>query len=86
MIVVQHPAFPTVLRTVENSDARRWEAAGWLRHLDGDRAERLAEMVAEHGPGPSMPDVCPTCGAVGDQPCVTASGNETSRHAARPDA
>lgn len=28
-------------------------------------------------------DVCPTCGASGDQPCVTANGNETSPHALR---
>ncbi len=26
---------------------------------------------------------CPTCGAVRDEPCVTASGAETERHAKR---
>lgn len=26
---------------------------------------------------------CPTCGASGEEPCVTASGNETNRHAKR---
>lgn len=29
------------------------------------------------------PDACPTCGATGDDPCKTASGAETSPHAAR---
>lgn len=26
---------------------------------------------------------CPTCGAIGDEPCVTASGNTTDQHATR---
>lgn len=29
-------------------------------------------------------DACPTCGASGDDPCVTSGGNETAPHANRP--
>jgi len=44
-------------------------------------------QVADGGDTSTIPStLCPTCGAVGEDPCVTASGNETSRHAARPDA
>lgn len=48
---------------------------------DATRAERLRTQgwveVDES-------DACPTCGAGGDDPCVTASGNETSPHSNRP--
>lgn len=86
MIVVQHPTLTSVVRSVEDADAKEWEAAGWHRLVDGDRAERVAELEESGDPAVIPSTLCPTCGAVGDDPCVTASGNETSRHASRPDA
>lgn len=86
MIVVQHPTLSHVVRSVEDKAVKEWEEAGWHRLADGDRADRVAE-VTDAGDTAVIPaTLCPTCGAVGDDPCVTASGNETSRHAARPDA
>lgn len=83
MIVVQHPTFPKVVQSVEDADVARWEAAGWVRFVDGARAERIAE-VSEGDSNAIAATLCPTCGAVGDDECVTASGKPTSRHTGRP--
>lgn len=46
------------------------------------RAELEEELVTSDVPLTADPP-CPTCGAVGDDPCHTASGNETNDHAGR---
>lgn len=84
--IVKHPTFPNIVQSVDDADVAAWEAAGWTRFVSGERAERVAEVVSSGDVSTIQATLCPTCGAVGDDPCVTAAGNKTSRHAARPDA
>lgn len=81
---VRHPAFPHIVREVE--DVRSWLAAGWQRvtgtdHPDQpDQPDHPDQQAAE----PTSGAPCPTCGASGDEPCVTASGEQAKKpHAAR---
>lgn len=65
----QHPVFPEVVRDVPGETAPKWLAAGWLP----------LEPVPDPAPAP-----CPTCGAEGDDPCLTFHTNlPTQRHATR---
>lgn len=70
-MILKHPEFPDVTKDVSDDTAPRWQAAGWV--------PATADDV---DPAPSD-DACPTCGSWGEQPCVTASGAETTRHAKR---
>lgn len=78
---VQHPDFPDLVRDVK--DGKPWLAAGWLKFDEGSLIEPTV-IVGEQGVEVFVPEACPTCGATGDQPCTTSTGNETSRHASRP--
>jgi hypothetical protein len=50
----------------------------------GDRADTYASQGWEPVEDEAPESACPTCGAVGEEPCRTASGNEASEpHAAR---
>lgn len=80
--IVKHPAFPDVQQAVEDADVDRWKAAGWEPLLNAVQRRRFDELAAEADAAQLL--ACPTCGAVGSDPCVTVSGNETKRHAARP--
>ncbi|WP_310962150.1 hypothetical protein [Nocardioides terrisoli] len=75
-VTVKHPSLP-VAYSVPEGDVARWEASGWLVPCS-DGTQEHPGFVAEHAAAP-----CPTCGASGDEPCRTASGNPTSRHKAR---
>lgn len=80
VIVVKHPSFPDIQKTVPAAEVDRWLAAGWLKLLTKEQEQRLDEIEAEIDAG-----VCPTCGASGYEPCRTASGAVAKKpHANRP--
>lgn len=80
-MIVKHPDFADVTKSVPDEHAARWEAAGWLPLLNADQRARLAQIEGEVQAAAAAP--CPTCGSSGDEPCVTSSGRTTTRHAAR---
>lgn len=81
MKIVKHPDFPDTQYTVEDDKVDEWKAQGWLPLLTDEQEKRLAELQHEVDT-----KHCPTCGATGDAPCMTASGKPAKhRHADRPE-
>lgn len=79
-MIIKHPTLADVTRTVPDADVSRWEAAGWVPLLDAAQRARFIELEDEIAADPP----CPTCGAQGEEPCVTFHTNKpTRRHAAR---
>lgn len=64
-----HPKSDQVI-DVHPAHAGPYRSQGWTS--PGEESEEASPDGA-----------CPTCGATGDEPCRTSSGNETSRHAGR---
>lgn len=81
MKIVKHPAFPDVQHMIEDDQLDEWKGQGWLPLLTAAQEQRLEELQRD------VDDKhCPTCGATGDAPCLTASGNPAKhRHADRPE-
>lgn len=77
MKVVKHPTIEGLTRSVPDAAVSSWKAAGWLAD------ERAKPGLVVHDSAEAPPRPCPTCGATGDDPCVTSSGNETTKHAKR---
>jgi hypothetical protein len=75
MKVVKHPTIDGLVRNVPDAALSSWKAAGWI----ADKSAAPGVLATAEAP----PRPCPTCGATGDEPCVTASGNETTPHAKR---
>lgn len=68
-MIVHHPTIPGLSREVPDERAAGWLEQGWV--------------TDEAAPAVPSDEPCPTCGATGEDPCVTPSGNETGRHARR---
>lgn len=82
-MILKHPTLSDVTRTVPDSEVGRWRSAGWVPLLDEAQVARFEELEDEADALAAA--ACPTCGAVGDEPCVTFHTNEpTRRHANRP--
>lgn len=86
-MIVKHPTIKGLLKSVPDEQLPRWEAAGWVRcRIVGEQG---AELFVPESSGHIVPDApmappCPTCGASGDDPCVTFHSNQpTRRHASR---
>lgn len=98
-MIIIHPTHPGVSKNVPDSEADGWLESGWLPagspealaaapEVEVSRVIGAPAVEGVRGPNTeprsdAATEPCPTCGAVGDAPCVTASGNETSRHAKR---
>lgn len=76
-MIIKHPTLPGVTRDVSEAAVARWVEAGW-------EATEILAWTGQHVATVLEAPPCPTCGAVGDDPCVTFHTNEpTRRHAAR---
>lgn len=96
-MIIIHPTVQGLSKSVPDDSTDQWLAQGWL--LAGSpealaaapevpvceivRATPVEKVRAPVVDDPPVSPPCPTCGASGEEPCVTASGNETNRHAKR---
>jgi hypothetical protein len=97
-MIIIHPTVQGLSKNVSHDTAESWLAQGWLPAGSPEALAAAPEVpVCEIIGATPVKDVrppvvvddaplsppCPTCGASGEETCVTASGNETNRHAKR---